>query len=246
MTSVFKGFPQGKVRLTPIPAAFFRDLLPDIDHLGELKVCLYAFWRLSYQEGAFRYLQPGDFTRDERFMHGLGDTPEAARAALDDALERAVTRGTLLRAFIDLEDGEQALYFVNSPRGWEAVQAIARGEWRPSGQAPKKALGQAAQPIEILDEVPNLFRLYEENIGPLTPLIADALREAEREYPIQWLEDAVRIAVENNARNWRYVEAILERWQEKGRDEQKDRRDTEKARRKYAEWENLGSGEDRG
>jgi DNA replication protein DnaD len=48
--------------------------------------------------------------------------------------------------------------------------------------------------------------------------------------------------VENNARKWRYVEAILERWQEKGRDEQEDRRDSEKARRKYAEWENLGSG----
>ena len=99
-----------------------------------------------------------------------------------------------------------------------------------------------AQPVEILDEAPNIFRLYEENIGPLTPMIADALREAEQEYPIQWLEDALRIAVENNARNWRYVEAILERWQDKGRDEQKDRRDTEKARRKYAEWENLGSG----
>ena len=234
MTSTFKGFPQGKVRLTPIPAPFFRELLPTIDHLGELKVSLYAFCRLSYQEGAFRYLQLGDFTGDERFMQGLGDTPEAARAALIDSLERAVQRGTLLRASIDLDSGDQALYFVNTPRGREAVQAIGRGEWRPSGQV--------AQPVEILDEAPNIFRLYEENIGPLTPMIADALREAEQEYPIQWLEDAIRIAVENNARNWRYVEAILERWQEKGRDEQKDRRDTEKARRKYAEWENLGSG----
>ncbi len=237
MNSSFKGFPQGKVRLTPIPALFFHELLPYIDHLGELKVSLYAFWRMSYQEGNFRYLQLGDFTGDERFMQGLGGTPEAAQAALHDSLERAVQRGTLLRASIEVEEGEQSLYFVNSPRGREALQAIARGEWRPSGQA--------QQPVEILDEAPNIFRLYEENIGPLTPMIADALREAEQEFPIQWLEDAMRIAVENNARNWRYVEAILERWQEKGRDEQKDRRDTEKARRKYAEWENLGSGQDR-
>ena len=133
MTSTFKGFPQGKVRLTPIPAPFFRELLPYIDHLGELKVSLYAFWRLSYQEGNFRYLQISDFTGDERFLQGLGDTPEAARATLHDSLERAVQRGTLLRASIEVEEGEQSLYFVNSPRGREALQAIARGEWRPSG-----------------------------------------------------------------------------------------------------------------
>jgi len=233
-SSKFKGFPPGKTRLTPIPAAFFAELLPQIDHLGELKVSLYAFWRLDQKEGAFRYLLLGDFTADQRFMDGMGDTAEAALAALGDSLERAVKRGTLLKASVELGGGGEALYFLNSPRGREAVQAIARGEWRPSGQP--------AQPVEVLDELPNIYRLYEENIGPLTPLIADALRAAEAEYPPRWIEDALRIAVENNARNWRYVEAILERWQEKGRDEQEDRRDTEKARRKYAEWKNPGSG----
>ena len=234
MTSTFKGFPQGKVRLIPIPAPFFRELLPQIDHLGELKVSLYAFWRLSYKEGTYRYLRRSDFTADEHFMQGLADTTEDAQVALSDALERAVQRGTLLQASVAQEEGDEILYFLNSPRGREAVQTIARGEWRLSGQP--------EQPVEILEELPNIYRLYEENIGPLTPLIADALRLAEAEYPARWIEDAIRIAVENNARNWRYVEAILERWQEKGRDDQEDRRDTEKARRKYAEWKNLGSG----
>jgi DnaD/phage-associated family protein len=234
MNSAFKGFPQGKVRLTPIPASFFTELLPHIDHLGELKVSLYAFWRLYQIEGNFRYLLLSDFTEDASFLKGMGDTPEAAQAALGDALERAVKRGTLLKASIDLQDKQEVLYFLNSPRGREGVQAIARGEWRPSAQP--------ARPFEILEEMPNIYRLYEENIGPLTPLIVDALRAAEAEYPARWIEDAMRIAVENNARKWRYVEAILDRWQEKGRDEQEDRRDSEKARRKYAEWENLGSG----
>lgn len=234
MTSNFKGFPQGKVRLIPIPAPFFRELLPQIDHLGELKVSLYAFWRLSHKEGNFRYLRRSDFAGDEQFMQGLANATDEALLALDDALARAVQRGTLLQATISQEVGDVSLYFLNSPRGREAVQIIARGEWRPSGQPD--------QPVEILEEMPNIYRLYEENIGPLTPLIADALRLAEAEYPTHWIEDALRIAVENNARNWHYVEAILERWQEKGRDDQEDRRDTEKARRKYAEWKNLGSG----
>jgi DNA replication protein DnaD len=68
-------------------------------------------------------------------------------------------------------------------------------------------------------------------------MIADKLGEAEDTYPAHWIEDAVRIAVENNARRWSYVEAILKRWQEGGRDERTDRRDTEKDRRRYVEGE---------
>jgi DnaD/phage-associated family protein len=79
--------------------------------------------------------------------------------------------------------------------------------------------------------------MYEENIGPLTPLAADALKEAEKEYPTGWIEDAMRKAVKNNARNWRYVETILKRWQREGRYERKDRQDAEKDRRRHVEGE---------
>ncbi len=93
-------------------------------------------------------------------------------------------------------------------------------------------------PVEVREDVPNIFRLYEDHIGPLTPMIADELRDAEETYPPEWIEDAIRMAVENNARSWRYVNAILVRWQEEGRDERTNRRDTEKDRRRYADWEN--------
>jgi DnaD/phage-associated family protein len=227
--NAFQGFPEGKVRLTPIPAPFFNELLPEIDHLGELKLTVYIFWRLDHLEGTFRYLRWTDLTGDARFMAGMGAAPGEAEQSLKEALDRAIQRGTLLRAVIDQEYGQEDLYFLNSPKGRAAVQGIARGEWRPSGQA--------QMPVELGIERPNIFRLYEEHIGPLTPMIAESLREAEETYPNQWIEDAVRAAVENNKRSWRYVEAILRRWQEKGRDERKDRRDTEKDRRRYAEWE---------
>jgi DnaD/phage-associated family protein len=126
------------------------------------------------------------------------------------------------------EDKPQILYFINSPRGRAAINAIENGEWRPTGDSQR--------PVEVVAQ-PNIYRLYEENIGPLTPLIADALREAEATYPLQWIEDAIRISVENNVRNWRYTAAILERWQIEGRDERKDRQDTQKARRRYVEGE---------
>jgi DnaD/phage-associated family protein len=138
-------------------------------------------------------------------------------------------RGTLLSATVNLEHGAETLYFLNSPKGRAAVQAIERDEWRPTGDD--------RMPIEVRQAAPNIYRLYEENIGPLTPMVADTLRDAEKTYPAEWIEEAIRIAVENNARNWRYVSAILNRWHEKGRDERKDRRDTEKARRRYIEGE---------
>lgn len=225
----FGGFPPGKARLTPLPGLFFTDLLPAIDQLGELKVTLYAFWRLDRMEGTFRYLRRSDFAEDDRFMQGMGATRREAESALDESLSRAVARGQLLRAAIPSETGEAPLYFLNTPKGRAAVEAIQQGKWRPSGDA--------QMPVELSLERPGVFTLYEQNIGPLTPLISDSLREAEETYPEQWIEDAIRIAVENNKRSWRYVEAILRRWQEKGRDERKDRRDTEKDRRRYAEWE---------
>jgi len=227
--TTFSGFPEGKVHLTPLPGPFFQDLLPQIDHLDELKVTLQAFWLVDHMEEVFRYLRRGDFQAGRNFMDGLGETPELAEEALDEALQRAVRRGTLLRLMVKLDAGEEAIYFINTPKGSAAVLGFERGEWELSEDA--------RQRVEVRSEAPNVYRLYEDNIGPLTPMVAEALRDAEQTYPAAWIEEAVKIAVENNKRNLRYIEAILRNWQEKGRDERKDRRDTEKARRRYSDWE---------
>lgn len=162
-------------------------------------------------------------------MEGMGSTPAQAREALSEALENAVQRRTLLHTKVQKGKDEIDLYFLNSPRGRAAVQAIANGEWRYSEKTPTE--------IEITRNTPNIYQLYEENIGPLTPMIADALQEIEDTYPPLWIEEAFQIAVENNARNYRYILAILKRWQTEGRDERKDRGDSEKSRRRYIEGE---------
>jgi DNA replication protein len=225
--SPFTGFPAGKVHFTPIPATFFSELLPEIDQLGELKVTLYALWFLDRQEGTARYVSFRDFACDKRLMNGLDSTLEGAAEALKNALERACQRGTLLRALAKGQDGqgpEQALYFLNSPRGRAAVL----GKWTP--------LQAAHMEMSLGIERPNIFGLYEQNFGPLTPMIAETLEHAEQEYPADWIEDALQIAVENNVRRWRYVDAILRSWKEKGR-HATDRRNPEEDRRRYIEGE---------
>ena len=222
----FAGFPAGKSRLTRLPAAFFTDLLPEIDNLGELKVTLYAFWYLERLEGDIRYVRYADFAADRRLMESISLAGEPSTEALADALERAVQRGTFLRVLPAGRDPSGALFFLNTPKGKAVVAALEKGEWSPE---------DLAHPHLALElERPNIYRLYEQNIGPLTPMIADALRDAEATYPMEWIEDAFRAAVENNARRWRYIDAILRSRMEREPDGA-SRGKTEKDRRRYVE-----------
>jgi DNA replication protein len=64
----------------------------------------------------------------------------------------------------------------------------------------------------------NIFVLYEQNIGMIGPMIAEELKEAEKLYPPQWIEEAFEEAVTLNKRSWRYIARILERWASEGKD----------------------------
>jgi DNA replication protein len=219
----FSGFPDGPVRMTPLPAPFFSELLPQIDHLGELKITLYAMWRFSQQEGPYRFLSLCRLNEEPDLLAAL-ETPSAnGHQALEEALERAVTRGTLI--VVRSVEGGDAWFFLNSPRGKAAADGLARGEWKPD------SVPSHAAPAER----PNIFMVYERNIGILTPMMAEILRDAEKEYPAGWIEEAMRIAVEHNARSWKYVAAILERWKQEGRGGKKTT--AEEERRRYVEGE---------
>ncbi len=215
----FSGFPPGKVRSVTVPEPVFTDLVPIVDDLAELKLTLHALWRLGQQQGKVRYLRRADLAADQMLLTSLGGSPGEA---LDAALARAVERGTLLRTVaIEGEAGEE-IYFANTPKGRAAVEAIARGEWPDELESAGR---------------PNVFALYEQNIGLLTPLIADELREAEQDYPAEWIEEAFREAVSLNKRSWRYIRAILERWRTEGRGDEAGQRPGEADRRRYVEGE---------
>ena len=221
----FPGFPDGKVRTVPLPEPFFTELLPAIDHLGELKTTLYAFWRLNLKEGKYRFLQREDFSGDEQFMRSLAPSARQADEVLEDALERAEARGTLLHVMIEDAQAVQHLYFMNTSKGREAVEKLTSGEWRP---------GDEAGTVVTLSQVRSgIFVLYEQNIGPLTPMVAEELRDAMATYPQPWIEDAIRIAVKNNARKLKYILAVLDRMRSEGRNEQEDRDDPEKYLSRY-------------
>ena len=192
-----------------LPAAFFSRLLPEIDDLAELKLTLVALSMLRQKEGVYRFLRHEELLGNADLMRGLAlvDAPTDAREILAAALDRALERGALLAARVETGEGARRLYFCNDERGLELQRGAQSGQWRPA----------AADEIEVLPPRPTLFAIYEENIGVLTPMLAEAIKEAGATYPRQWIEDAFRYAVERNARSWRYISKVLEAWQQEGR-----------------------------
>ena len=225
----FSGFPAGKQPYTPVPDLFFSELLPDIDHLGELKLTLHIFWLLSKKKGERRYVSGQELAADRRLLQGLAAAGTLSpEEALRDALERAVARGTLLRVTAGEGHEQRDWYFVNSARGRQAVEDLLAGRWSPV---------ETGEQLLLETQRPNIFVLYEQNIGPLTPILAEELMEAEDTYPPEWIHDAIRRAVEANVRKWTYVRAILERWQSEGKDDETPRRGDEGDWRRFLEGE---------
>jgi DNA replication protein len=218
----FSGFPSGKVRIVGLPESAFTELVPLIDDLAELKLTLHALWRLGQQSGKVRYLRRADLISDRVLLSSLSATEGSPVDALDRALARATERGTLLEVKTSASGSSEQLYFANTPKGRAATEAIARGEWPDELESAGRL---------------NIYVLYEQNIGLLTPLLADELRQAEEDYPTEWIEQAFREAVSLNKRSWRYIRAILERWRTEGRGDETGRRPGEADRRRYIEGE---------
>jgi DnaD/phage-associated family protein len=221
----FEGFRDGPVRWVSLPEPFFSELLPDLDDLGELKLMLYVMWLLERQEGEPRYLLCEELLGDEALLEALAEQGHSGAERLERALARAAERGVILR--VTPKAGGPEVLFLNTARGRAAGEGLTRGDWQIATDRP------ASRPTHL--ERPNIFALYEANIGALTPVMADILRDAEHAYPAAWIEEAMRLAVEGNARSWRYVAAILERWKTEGRGTQEP--DSQKGGRRYVEGE---------
>lgn len=236
----FVGFPDIKLRPVVVPDYFFTELLPQIDNLAELKLTLHCFWLLNEQSGELRFLRGVDLRTDAKLLYSL-TLDNDLRPPLDvfeDALERAVARNTLLRLEIEkpVEDNVSAeaafevedWYFMNTVKGRQTVALIYQGKLDEL----KSVIPDEAR---LRVERPNIFKLYEQNIGFMTPLIADQLRDLEKSYAPTWVEEAFDIAVGANKRSLRYIQAILKRWETEGKNSAKDEtagRDTEEQRRR--------------
>ena len=126
-----------------------------------------------------------------------------------------------------------SFYLLNTESDRRALDQLNRGR-SPAPEDHGLPTGDGLD--EPAGPKPNIFALYEDNIGMLTPILAEELKEAEELYPWRWVCEAFQIAAAENRRRWGYISAILRRWAGEGKDDGKSGRYPKKNnRQKYDE-----------
>jgi DnaD/phage-associated family protein len=210
-SGAFAGF-TGKTLYTPVPNPVFGPILEQIQDISELKVTLRGLWLFHRKRGALRAVSLDEFLADRSLIKGLKSKgEESSEEAIRQGLRLAVTRGTFLTHQLE---GTGTIFLLNTDADQRALARLAAGETVET--EPEMDDGPATDQPE--PEKRNIFALYEDSIGSLSPLLAEELKEAEERYPEPWLREAFGIAVAENKRSWRYVAGILRRWTAEGRE----------------------------
>lgn len=255
----FTGFSTDRQKTVRVPEGFFEDVLPSITSMLEMKVILYLFWRLARggANGASpRMLNMEELASDDKLKATLAQVrgPRPFDEALREGVDLCVARGTLLQLWVRQEVASYELaetgkaepsmgnghrgelsrelpqwYLLNTRDNRAWVEGLANGQIDVSHTPLASHNSRLATPIRVIVERPNVYTLYEQNIGLLTPLLAEKLQDAEGRYPMDWIEAAFEEAVTNNKRSWRYIERILERWAAEGKGNGKDRGPAERS-----------------
>jgi DNA replication protein len=219
----FKGFP-ARAEVTPLPNIFFTEVLPNIENLTEAKAVMQVFFLLSRRKGYPRFVSFKELNSDPVLAKGLRHLVPATGDLLKQALELAVRDGILLHVPVDMSGQPEDLYFINNQAEKDTIAKIVQGTLKiPDVAVRKEEEPEVPQPSDI-------YNLYEQNIGMLTPILAEELQEAEHRYPAEWIQEAFREALMANVRNWKYIHSILKRWEREGKKDGKSVRDSRKER----------------
>ena len=202
----FQGFPT-PTQATPVPEAFFAEILPRLTSVEEVTLFLVVLRRIRSRKGAIRFVTALELA-DAPELGGLTDAADSGKT-VPRVMADFVRAGVFLE--VGLADGDAA-YFVNDSEGRRAAERVKAGD---AALTPRRA---RVQPDESPAQPGEIFRLYEDTIGPIPGAgIAQELSEAEEDYPAAWIREAFQEAAAQNARRWAYVRSILRNWRDRGR-----------------------------
>jgi len=143
-----------------------------------------------------------------------------ARKAIDDLIESGlIEKGSRTR-----KDGGSTsnMYTLVDHEKQEGVP-IGTGGANRHGGVP---IGTKGTPIEDnpkktttteSSEFGEICTVYESNIGLLTPMIGDKIKDAMGDYPTSWIVEGIQAAVTAEARHWNYVMGCLKNWKREGK-----------------------------
>jgi len=222
----FNGFP-ARMEFTSLPNLLFSTLLPQITDMAELKTTLHVLAAIYRKRGYPQYVTFGELLGNTSLMNSLKKDAKSTEEILRSALKMVTDRGTIIPLTLDKGETTEDVYLLNTAANRQVVDKLQNGELKLEG------LEVAHRTYIETEELPDIFTLYEQNIGMLTPIIAEELREAEKSYPETWIRDAIREAVSLNKRSIRYIVRILENWSAEGKSHGTHQRDSKTDPDKY-------------
>jgi DNA replication protein len=181
-----------------VPESYISQVMRQVADISELKMTLLTYYLLARSHEYPGHVTHGDLVLRAASLLGLDEESCVA------GMEGAVARGVFMKTPLSLDGRTVIAYFANLEADIEAIEQL-------------KSKGAAGGQAAIAARTPNIFELYEQNIGIITPMMAEELKDAQRAYPAEWIEEAFREAVKGRKQNWKYVSRILERWSAEGK-----------------------------
>jgi DNA replication protein len=218
----FQGYPRNAGAI-PVPVLFFESVLPSIEDINELKMVLGIFKLIKYKRGYLRFVTLHELIQNKTITSGIKVAGnEQVSAVMNRAVDLAVEHGSLVKARLVIKGQEENVYIINHESDRTALDNILNGKVTVDN------LDVVSVINDDLPAVDNIYKLYEQNIGVITPLIAEELKKAEEMYSTDWIREAFSEAIKQNIRNWKYISRILERWTEEGKTDGKTGRYSKK------------------
>jgi DNA replication protein len=207
----FEGYPKNAGAI-PVPALFFESVLPSIEDIDELKIVLGIFKLIKYKRGYLKFVTLNELIQNKTILSGIKvSDKEQPIGIINRAVSLAVEHGSLVNARLIIKGQVEEVYIINQEPDRTALDNILKGKITVDN------LDIVSVINDDLPVVDNIYKLYEQNIGVITPLIAEELKNAEEQYSMDWIREAFSEAIKQNIRNWKYISRILERWTEEGK-----------------------------
>ena len=195
-------------KIIPVPAQLFTEILPGLHDQSQLRATLYAWYAIASRGGGQRYVYLSQLLTDpvllSWFIHLDG------KNGIRRGLEQSCKDGIFLELQID---GHNKILTPNDESGARLMTDL-KADLAAQDNNSGTSSTHADYEKSVLSDV---IKKYENEIGLLTPAIAEMIAIAEQKYPTAWILEALDIAAQSNARSWKYVSAILARWKDEGK-----------------------------
>ncbi|MQF83047.1 DnaD domain protein [SAR202 cluster bacterium AD-802-E10_MRT_200m] len=194
--------------IVPVPGLIFGPVLEGIHDVVELKCILRTMFLLHRNRTMNGVIKLDDVLEDVIVSKSLhGNNKGEQRAIVERAVDVAVAYGILLKKSFQMVESDEVWLFLNNLANRKLIDRT------------QKEL-QLTQPFSVVAVTENssskinIFQLYEELIGIITPMIAERLKELEQEYSVSSIEEAFRVAAMHDKHRLSYIEGILRSWKE--------------------------------